>query len=188
MGKRKTGPKVGKWWAHLKRSLLLLPQESVAAEVDFCPLPDIVEDECNYWLSLVASHNDGSLLMHSIDEQPPTLDDIAHLLAGAMTCPHTRVRFRPEAVLVRDYPGWQGMVPYLKELGIETVVTEELSQWDTKAEAMIRWMQDHWSTFPRPKTYPDKLPIPKALYDLRTMAHWFVAIQRVTPNKKEPPP
>ncbi len=80
------------------------------------------------------------------------------------------------------------MVPYLKELGIETVVTEELSQWDAKAEAMIRWLQDHWSTWPKAEALPDKLTMPKALFDLGQMAHWFVPFQRAIPGKQEPPP
>jgi len=186
--KRQPGPKLGKWWAHLKRRLLLLRQESFAVEVDFCPLPDIVGDEYGLWLALVVNHQDGSILLESIDEQPPNLERIAHLLAGTMQCAYPRPCSRPQAVLFRDDPEWQAMVPYLKELGIETVVTEELPQWDAKAEAMIRWLQDHWSTWPKTRIDPSKLPIPKALYDLRHMAHWFVPFQRPVPGKQEPPP
>ena len=51
--KRKADPKLGKWWARLKRRLLLLPQESFAIEADFCPLPDIVEGEYGFWLGAI---------------------------------------------------------------------------------------------------------------------------------------
>ena len=180
--KRKDGPRLGKWWAHLKRRLLLLPQESFAVEADFCPLPDIVEGEYGFWLGLVAHHQDGSMLMHTIDQEPPNLDEIAHLLAGIMDCAHPRPRRRPEAVLVRDDPEWLEMVPYLDELGIEVVVTEELSQWDARAQELINWLQDRWSTWPKAELRPDKLPIPKSLYDLRQMAHWFPVFQRSPPN------
>ena len=156
-------------------------------EVDFCPLPDIVDDEHGFWLGLVAHHQDGSMLMHTIDQQPPNLDEIAHLLAGAIDWPHTDVRCRPEAVLVRDDPEWQVMVPYLEELGIEVVVTEELLHWDATAEELIDWLKDHWSTWPRAKTYPDKLPIPRSLHDLRQMAHCFVLLQRAATIKKQTP-
>jgi hypothetical protein len=40
-------------WAFLRPRLLRLPHESHRFEVDFCPLPDIVEDEYNFWLGLV---------------------------------------------------------------------------------------------------------------------------------------
>lgn len=188
MTKPKTGPKLGKWWAHLKRRLLLLPQESFAVEVDFCPLPNIVGDKYCLWLALVVNHEDGSILLEDIDERPPDLERIAHLLAGTMQCAYPRPWSRPQAVLFRDDPEWQAMVPYLKELGIEAVVTEELPQWDAKAEKVIRWLQDHWSTWPKARALPEKLPIPKPLYDLRQMVHWFVPFQRPIPGEQEPPP
>jgi len=186
--KGKARPKLGKRWAHLKRTLLLLPQEPFALEVAFCPLLDIVDDECGLWLGLVVHHQDGSILLESIDERPPDLEGIAHLLAGTIQCAHPRPGCRPEAVLFRDGPEWQAIIPYLKELEIETVVTEELSQWDARAEEMIEWLKAHWSTFPKPKIYPDKLTVPNVVYDLATMAHWFVTIQRGTLRNEGPPP
>jgi hypothetical protein len=84
--KRSDGPRLGKWWAHLKRRVLLLPQEPFAIEADFCPLPDIVDGDYGYWLGLVAHHQDGSILTHNIDQEPPNLDSIARQLAGTMQC------------------------------------------------------------------------------------------------------
>jgi hypothetical protein len=186
--KRKTSPKLGRRWAFLKRRLLLLPQESLVLEVDFCPLPNIVGDEYGLWLGLVVNHQDGSILLQDIDEQPPDLERIASLLAGTMQCAYPRPCSRPEAVLFRDDPEWQAMVPYLKELGIEAVVTEELLHWDAKADEMINWLKAHWSTWPKAEALPDKLTMPKVLYDLRQMAHWFVPFQRATTGKQETPP
>jgi len=124
------------------------------------------------------------MLMHTIDKQPPDLEEIANLLAAAIDCPHTNVRCRFQAAFVRDDPEWQGMAPSLNELGVEVVVTEELLHWDARAEELINWLKDHWSTWPKARTYPDKLPIPKSLYDLRQMAHCYVMLQRAAPNKK----
>jgi len=180
--KRKDGPRLGKWWAHLKRRLLLLPQESFAVEADFCPLPDIVEGESGYWLGLVAHHQDGSILTHNIDQEPPNLDSIANLLASTLECAYPRPRCRPEAVFFRDDPEWHAMLPYLNDLGIKTIAAEELSHWDKRAEELINWLQDRWSTWPKAELRPDKLPIPKSLYDLRQMAHWFPVFQRSPPN------
>jgi len=179
--KRKAGPKLGKWWAHLKRRLLLLPQESFAVEVDFCPLPDIVDGEYGFWLGLVAHHQDGSILTKGIHQEPPSLDRIAHLLAGTMDCAHPRPRCRPEAVLFRDDPEWQAMVPYLNELGIEAIATEELSQWDARAQELINWLQDRWATWPK-STGRDDLAVSANLYDLRQMAYWYPVFQQSPPN------
>ncbi len=184
MTKRNIGPRLGKWWAHLKRHLLLLPQESFALEVDFCPLPDIVDNEYGFWLGMVVNHEDGSILMHNIDQELPNLEEIAHLLAGTMNCAHPSPRRRPKAVLFRDDPEWHAMVPYLNELGIETIATDDLSHWDARADEMINWLQDRWSTWPKAELRPARLPIPESLYDLRDMSHWFLLFQRSTPNNE----
>jgi hypothetical protein len=49
------------------------------------------------------------------------------------------------------------------------------------------WLQEHWSTWPKAEALPDNLTMPKAVYDLGRMVHWFVPFQRATPGKKEPP-
>lgn len=71
----------------------------VRIEVDFCPLPDIVDNEYGFWLGMVVNHEDGSILMHNIDQELPNLEEIAHLLAGTMNCAHPSPRRRPKAVL-----------------------------------------------------------------------------------------
>jgi hypothetical protein len=133
------------------------------------------------------NHVDGSILLQDIDQDPPNLDGIAHLLAGTMDCAYPRPRCRPEAVLFRDDFEWQAMMPYLNELGIEAIATEELSHWDMRAEELINWLQDHWSTWPRAELRPDKLPILESLYDLRAMSHWFPVFQRATPGNEKSP-
>lgn len=116
--------------------------------------------------------------------QPPSLDDIAYLLTGTMNCAHPRPRCRPKAVLFRDDPEWHAMVPYLNELGIETIATDDLSHWDARADEMINWLQDRWSTWPRAELRPARLAVPESLYDLRDMSHWFLLFQRSTPNNE----
>ncbi len=66
--------------------------------------------------------------------------------------------------------------------------TEELLHWDAKAEQLINWLQDHWSTWPKARTRPEGLPIPTVLYDLRQMAYWFGLFQRAIPGEQEAPP
>ncbi len=76
------------------------------------------------------------------------------------------------------------MVPYLNELGIETIATDDLSHWDARADEMINWLQDRWSTWPRAELRPARLAVPESLYDLRDMSHWFLLFQRSTPNNE----
>lgn len=187
MPKRNDGPRLGKWWAYFKRRVLLLPQEPFAIEADFCPLPDIVDGEYGYWLGLVAHHQDGSILTHNINQEPPNLDSIARQLAGTMQCSYPRPQCRPKTVYFRDGPEWQAMVPYLTELQIEAIATEELPQWDQRAEEMISWLQTHWATWPMTQPRPKKLPIPEALFDLRRLSHMFRLFHEAPPVREQSP-
>jgi hypothetical protein len=74
-------------------------------------------------------------------------------------------------------------VPYLNELGIEAIATEELLHWDARAQELMDWMKDHWSTWPK-STGRDDLAVPANLYDLREMAHWFPVFQQSPPNNE----
>ena len=84
MTTRKNDRKLGGRYAFLKRRLLRLPQEPLTIEVDFCPLPHIPGIEYGFWLGPVVDRHSGSMLMETIQEQPPTVEDIADLLAAAM--------------------------------------------------------------------------------------------------------
>ena len=62
MAARKNERKLSRRYAFVKRRLLRLPQEPHGIEVDFCPLPDIVEDEYGFWLGLVVDQDTGFIL------------------------------------------------------------------------------------------------------------------------------
>ena len=48
-------------------------------------------------------------------------------------------RQRPRTIHLRDRPQWQELLPHLRQLGIEVVLSEELPKFD---EAVIEWMQE----------------------------------------------
>jgi len=70
---------------------------------------------------------------------PPTVNDLANLLAHAMSRPLTGGdRQRPGVIHLRDRPQWQELLPHLRQLGIEVVLADDLPWFD---EAVVEWMQ-----------------------------------------------
>ena len=66
-------------WAFVKPRLLRLPQKSHGMDVDFCPLPDNVCDEHGFWLGLVVDDGFGLILMTSILDEPPIVQDLLEI-------------------------------------------------------------------------------------------------------------
>jgi len=166
-------------WAFLKPRLLRLPQKAHGMEVDFCPLPDNVCDEHGLWLGLVVDHGLGLILMTSILDEPPIVQDLLKILSEAMECPLPSGRFRPEVVFLRDNPEWEQLFPHLGHVGIETVVSEDLLYWDAKAEKLIEWLRKRWSPLPELRTkIHEELGVFGTLTDLRILAHQFLFFEQ----------
>ena len=70
-----------------------------------------------------------SLLIEFI-ENPPTVNDLARLLADAMCRPLIDRPHRPKTILLRDNPSWQELLPHLRDIKIEVVIRDSLPQWD----------------------------------------------------------
>ena len=71
--------------------------------------------------------------------RPPTVNSLATLLAHAMQRPWTEGdRQRPSTIYLRDRPQWQELLPHLRQLGIEVVLSDDLPRFD---EAVMDWMQ-----------------------------------------------
>jgi hypothetical protein len=166
-------------WAFLKPRLLRLRQESHGFQVDFCPLPDIVENEYGFWLGLVIDPGLDLILATSILDEPPIVQNLAGILSDAMQCPLPGVCFRPEIVLLRDNPEWDQLFPLLGQVGIEGVVTEDLMSWDAKAGELIEWLKDRWSA----RTHvamkrKDELTVSETLLELRIRAQEFLFFEQ----------
>jgi hypothetical protein len=165
-------------WAFLKRPLLALPQKPHSMEVDFCPLPSILSDECSFWLGLVVDPGLDLILAKRILEEPPVVQDLALILSDAMGRLLPCDRFRPEVVVLRDNPEWEQLFPYLGQIGVEVVVTDDLLRWDEKADELIEWLKDQWSTPSSIFIRTDEEPtIAETLLELRLLACRFLFSQ-----------
>jgi hypothetical protein len=175
-GKLKLGKGAG---AFVKRRLLWLPQQDVAREADFCPLPDLLEGH-QLWLGMVVGQHDGSILAEEIIEQPPNVNDLADLLANAMLRPLTDDHHgRPSTFYLRDNPEWEPLFPHLKQLKIEVVITDALPHWDEAVAEFIRYMQDQRSVYGEEETLSEsQLGYRDELFDLRIAAILFPSNRR----------
>jgi hypothetical protein len=162
-----------------RKSLLGLPQKPHSMEVDFCPLPDIVGDEYGFRLGLVVDPGLDLILATSILNEPPIVQDLAEILSNAMGCLLPCGRFRPEVVVLRDNPEWERLFPYLGQVGVEAVVTEDLLHWDAKADELIEWMKWRWSTPSNVFIQTNEEPtVAETLLELRLLASQFLFFEQ----------
>ena len=104
---------------------MLFRSEDDIWEVDFFPVP-----WQGLWIGLVISHTDDFVLAHQTIEEPPTVNDLARLLAEAMRRPIIEFAHRPRTIYIRERPEWSERVPHLKQVGIQVVNQESLPKWD----------------------------------------------------------
>jgi hypothetical protein len=138
--------KLGKGAAFVKSKLRNLPQTDDLWEADFQPIPEQVCKRVNHgglWLGLVVSvprrFHLASLLL---EVPPPTVNDLARLLAQAMNRPLVDRAHRPARLQLRDNPQWQELLPHLGQLGIEVVTQDALPAWDEMALDFFRGMRE----------------------------------------------
>ena len=133
--------KLGKSSAFVKRDLRLLPQTEDEYEADFFLDPEFSTKRRELWMGMVIEREVGALLAtENVHYRPPTVNDLANLLAHAMLRPPDREdRQRPGTVYLRDRRQWEELLPHLRELGIEVVFSEDLPRFD---EAVVEWMQE----------------------------------------------
>ncbi|MBC8872237.1 MAG: hypothetical protein H8E44_22625 [Planctomycetes bacterium] len=128
--------------AFIKRDLRLLPLTEAEAEfeADFFLDRESSSKDQERWMGMVIEReSDGVQAMEDVRLPPPTVNDLATLLARAMTRPPDYGdRQRPSTVYLRDRPQWQELIPHLQQLGIGVVSGDDLPRFD---EAVIDWMQ-----------------------------------------------
>jgi hypothetical protein len=131
--------KLGKSSAFVKRTLGRLPLGAEAWEADF--FLDTASSRHNeHWTGMVIEREFGAVpAMEDVWFRPPTVNDLAALLAHAMLRPaNGGDRQRPSAIYLRNRPQWQELLPHLRQLGIEVVLSEDLPAFD---EAALDWVQ-----------------------------------------------
>src|SRR3954447_10654394 len=177
--------KLGKGSAFVKSKLRYLPQTDDVWEVDFQPVPEQVCKRLargEPWLGLVVSVPEHLHLANVLLEvPPPTVNDLARLLAHAMNRPLVDRAHRPARIHLRDNPQRRELLPHLEQLGIEVVAQDSLPAWDELALEFFRGMRqiqvEHgMGLIALPidveRTYP-------------TLAHWVQAHGRVEIGAQE---
>lgn len=126
--------------AFIKRDLRLLPLTEAEFEADFFLDRESSGKRKEHWLGMVIEREFGAVLaMEDVQLPPPTVNDLATMLAHAMSRPLTGGdRQRPGMIHLRDRPQWQELLPHLRQLGIEVVLAKDLPWFD---EAVVDWMR-----------------------------------------------
>ena len=125
--------------AFVKRDIRSLPQTEAEFEADFFLEPEFSTEGEEAWTGAVIEQEYGFVLaLEDVRLPPPTVNCLANLLADAMLRPQYGDRQRPCTIHLRDRSQWQELLPHLRQLGIEVVLSEELPKFD---EAVIEWIQ-----------------------------------------------
>ncbi len=125
--------KLGKGVSFVKTHLRLLPRTEDVWQADFRPFPETGSGRKRHrpsWLGIVLSQTDDYILADRIIDAPPTVNDLARLLADGMRRPPIEGAHRPSRIVLRDNPLWRELLPHLEELKIEVVLQDELPEWD----------------------------------------------------------
>jgi len=122
--------KLGKGSYFVKSRFLRLPWTQDEWQVDFQPFIPRSSKHKQEWLGIVLSPTDDFLLADQLLENPPTVNDLARLLADGMRRPVIDRPQRPKTIVLRDNPSWQELLPHLRNLKIEVVIRDTLPQWD----------------------------------------------------------
>ena len=133
--------KLGKSSAFVKRDIRRLPLTEAEFEADFFFDPRFSSKRREVWLGMVIEREfDALLAMENVEWRPPTVNDLATLLARAMLRPpEVEDPQRPSTIYLRDRPQWQELLPHLQQLGMTVVLADDLPKFD---EAVIEWMQE----------------------------------------------
>ena len=133
--------KLGKSSPITKRDIRALPQTEAECEADFFLDPEFSTKREQAWRGAVVEREHGFLFaLEDVRFPPPTVNYLASLLDHAMLRPPSyEDRQRPRTIYLRDRPQWQELLPHLRQLGIDVVLSEDLPRFD---EAVIEWMQE----------------------------------------------
>ena len=129
--------KLGKGACFVKTHLKRLPQVEDVWEADFQPYPEPEPRKRRRtvsWIGTVVSQTSYFILADDLVDLPPTVNDLAGMLARAMRRPMEERPHRPTRILLRDNPLWHELLPHLEELRIEVIAQKELPELDAMIE------------------------------------------------------
>jgi hypothetical protein len=137
--------KLGKGVYFVKTRLKRLPQTEDVWQVDLQPFPETGKGrkrQRRYWLGVVLSQTDDFILADRVLNSPPSVNDLARLLADGMRRPMIETSHRPSRIVLRDNPLWREILPHLKELKIEVVLQDKLPEWDRMLAEFVREQEE----------------------------------------------
>jgi hypothetical protein len=114
--------KLGKGSYFVKSQLRRLPRENDIWEAD------IFAVDQGFWIGIVINQAD-EYLAQTI-RQPPTVNELARLLAEAMQHGVVQSACRPRVIHIRERPEWVELLPHLKQIGIQVEYRDKLPKWD----------------------------------------------------------
>jgi Domain of unknown function (DUF6930) len=114
----------------VKARLRRLRQEDDTWEADFFPIPCSGPEHGGMWWGIVLGHSHENVLAQRTVEEPPTVNDLANLLAEAMRRPLAGFSHRPRTLYLRARQEWAELLPHLKQIGIQVVSQDTLPKWD----------------------------------------------------------
>ena len=125
--------------AFVKKDLRPLPLTEVEFEADFFLSLESASKRQEVWTGMVIEREFGGVLaMEDVPSPPPTVNNLANLLAHAMLRPlDGGDRQRPGMIYLRDRPQWQELLPHLRQLGMGVVLGDDLPRF---GEAVIDWI------------------------------------------------
>jgi len=159
--------KLGKGGGFVKRNLRRLPPCDEVWEADFLWALGPADGFDTVWHGFVVTR-EGDILAQDTLEMPPTVNDMASLLARAMQCPYDEMPRRPRTLRIRKRYEWQELLPHLEQLVERVVSTPAIAQWDKVFKEFCRQEAEKNPASP-PSSIDDLFP---ALADwVRTSGH-----------------
>jgi hypothetical protein len=122
--------KLGKGVAFVKTQFRRLRQEDETWEADFFAIPCSDGRHDSVWWGIVLSHSHDKVLAQRTVEEPPTVNDLACLLAEAMRRPLVAFLHRARILYLRARPEWAELLTHLEQIGIKVMSQAALPKWD----------------------------------------------------------
>ena len=142
MAREESKLRLGKGAAFVKSRLKRLGQEADTWEADFRALPKPIMQNETHYLGMVVTRKGGSLLADMMVHIRPSVNDLATLLANAMSRPLGGDARRPKLVRLRGHHQWRDQFPVLKELGVEVSIERKLPGIEKAYRDYLRRLRD----------------------------------------------
>jgi hypothetical protein len=169
--------RLGKGVALVMSRLKRLPRSDDVWEADFEGLPQPMTQKEEHYLGMVVSKRGSSLLAELTVHEAPSVNDLATLLALAMSRPLVGIARRPKLVYFRGEHEWRELVPVLNDIGIDVGVERKLSRIeDAYRQHLQRLREEQKAGVIQPSSEQWKVETMFPAVARYVMAHGYVEI------------